>query len=161
VFITNVVKCRPPGNRDPEPYEIEACAPFLKRQLAVLDPAVVVTLGRHSLGYFNPGAKISAAHGTVHPIDPESGAENAVAYAMYHPAAALRQGSLKQTMLRDMCSLPDTLIEARNRRGGTPTDIVEVQPAVIEIEPELVAVAVEPDDIEEAVFIDENQMALF
>ena len=65
VFITNVVKCRPPGNRDPEPSEIAACAPYLKRQLEVLDPAVVVTLGRHSLQTFMPGARISAAHGTT------------------------------------------------------------------------------------------------
>src|SRR6188474_2701068 len=77
VFITNVVKCRPPGNRDPEPFEIEACAPYLKRQLEVLDPAVIVTLGRYSLGTFMPGARISAAHGTSRPTDPATGAPNA------------------------------------------------------------------------------------
>ena len=67
VFITNVVKCRPPGNRDPEPDEIAACAPYLRRQLEVLDPAVVVTLGRHSMGAFMPGARITQAHGTTAP----------------------------------------------------------------------------------------------
>ena len=67
VFITNVVKCRPPGNRDPEPDEMAACAPFLRRQLEVLDPALVVTLGRYSLGTFMPGARIGQVHGTSRP----------------------------------------------------------------------------------------------
>ena len=116
VYITNVVKCRPPGNRDPEPSEIAACAPYLKRQLEVLDPAVIVTLGRHSLQTFMPGARISAVHGTTQPVDPGTGAHDATSYAMYHPAAALRQGSLKETMLTDMCGLPDVLIAARERR---------------------------------------------
>jgi uracil-DNA glycosylase family 4 len=118
VFITNVVKCRPPGNRDPEPSEIAACAPYLERQLTVLDPAVIVTLGRHSLQTFMPGARISATHGTARPTDPATGATDATTYAMYHPAAALRQGSLKETMLTDMCGLPDVLIEARERRAA-------------------------------------------
>lgn len=131
VFITNVVKCRPPGNRDPEPNEIAACAPYLQRQLAVLDPAVIVTLGRHSLGTFIPGARISAAHGTAHPTNPETGAREATTYAMYHPAAALRQGSLKETMLIDMCGLPDVLIQARDRRVGAPTTAA----ATVEPEP--------------------------
>ena len=117
VFITNVVKCRPPGNRDPEPNEIAACAPYLQRQLEALDPAVVVTLGRHSLGTFMPGARITGTHGTERPVDPATGARDATAYAMYHPAAALRQFSLRQTMLEDMCRLPDTLIRARQRRS--------------------------------------------
>ena len=90
VFITNVVKCRPPDNRDPQPDEIAACAPYLRRQLAVLDPAVVVTLGRYSMGTFMPGARISQAHGTVRPVDPATGAPDALVFAMYHPAAALR-----------------------------------------------------------------------
>jgi uracil-DNA glycosylase len=191
VFITNVVKCRPPGNRDPEPNEIAACAPYLKRQLAVLDPAVVVTLGRHSLGYFNPGERISAAHGTVRPTDPETGAPDAVTYAMYHPAAALRQGSLKQTMLEDMCNLPEALISSRKRRAAgaqahepAPPAVVEEtessepaeelpptleEPIALEVEPELVAVAVAADpfaasDAEmfvEPIPVDENQMSLF
>ncbi len=64
VFITNVVKCRPPGNRDPEPDEMAACAPFLRRQMELLDPALVVTLGRYSMGAFMPGARIGQVHGT-------------------------------------------------------------------------------------------------
>ena len=73
MFITNVVKCRPPDNRDPQPDEIAACAPYLRRQLEVLDPAVVVTLGRFSMATFMPGARISQAHGTVRPVDPGDG----------------------------------------------------------------------------------------
>ncbi|HEX6868018.1 MAG TPA: uracil-DNA glycosylase, partial [Candidatus Limnocylindrales bacterium] len=96
VFITNIVKCRPPGNRDPEPDEVAACAPYLHRQLEVLDPAVIVTLGRHSMGRFMPGARISQAHGTTGPVDPSTGASDATVFAMYHPAAALRTPSIER-----------------------------------------------------------------
>jgi uracil-DNA glycosylase family 4 len=118
VFITNVVKCRPPGNRDPEPDEIAACAPFLRRQLEALDPALVVTLGRFSMQTFMPGTRIGQAHGTVRPADPASGAPDALAFAMYHPAAALRQGALRDTMKLDMCAVPDALIRARQLRAA-------------------------------------------
>ena len=118
VFITNVVKCRPPGNRDPEPDEIAACQPFLRRQLEVLDPALLVTLGRFSLQAFMPGDRISRVHGTERAIDPETGARAAIGYAMYHPAAALRQGALKETMQRDMSELPGALIRARQGRAA-------------------------------------------
>ena len=121
VFITNVVKCRPPGNRDPEPDEMAACAPFLRRQLAVLDPALVVTLGRYSLGTFMPGARIGQVHGTQRPVDPATGATAAVAFAMYHPAAAFRQLSLKETMREDMSRVPGALIEARTARSSRAT----------------------------------------
>src|SRR4051794_18257340 len=77
VFITNVVKCRPPDNRDPEPDEIAACAPYLRRQLEVIDPALVVTLGRHSMARFVPNARISQVHGTTTPVDPGTGARDA------------------------------------------------------------------------------------
>ena len=117
VFITNVVKCRPPENRDPEPDEIAACAPFLSRQLAALDPALVVTLGRFSMARFNPGARIGQVHGTYRAADPESGAPVALTYAMYHPAAALHQGSLKATLFRDMEGVPTALLEARQARA--------------------------------------------
>lgn len=118
VFITNVVKCRPPGNRDPEPSEIAACAPFLERQLAVLEPALVVTLGRHSMGRFMPGARIGQAHGTVRPADPEVGPPGAHVFAMYHPAAALHQQSLRQTLFDDMRGIPTALLEARAARDA-------------------------------------------
>lgn len=128
VFITNVVKCRPPSNRDPEPHEIAACAPYLRRQLEVLDPAIVVTLGRYSLQTFMPGARISGTHGTARPAHAESGAPNATAYAMYHPAAALRQQALKETMLTDMCGLPEVLLEARARRTDAVPPALAVGP---------------------------------
>ena len=120
VFITNVVKCRPPENRDPEPDEITACAPFLTRQLEALDPALVVTLGRFSMARFSPGARIGQVHGTFRPAGETSGAPGALTFAMYHPAAALHQGSLKETLFRDMQAVPAALIEARARRAAMP-----------------------------------------
>lgn len=116
VFITNVVKCRPPENRDPEPDEIAACAPFLTRQLEALDPALVVTLGRFSMARFSPGSRIGQVHGTFKPADAGSGARSALTFAMYHPAAALHQGSLKETLFRDMAGVPAALLEARTGR---------------------------------------------
>jgi uracil-DNA glycosylase family 4 len=117
VFITNIVKCRPPGNRDPEPDEIAACAPYLHRQLEILDPALVVTLGRHSLGRFMPGERISQAHGTVRAVDPATGARNAMAFALYHPAAALRTPDIERTSYDDVASIPAALLESRARRA--------------------------------------------
>jgi uracil-DNA glycosylase family 4 len=144
VFITNVVKCRPPGNRDPEPDEMAACAPFLRRQLEVLDPALVVTLGRYSLGTFMPGTRIGQVHGTSRPVDPATGARDAVAFAMYHPAAAFRQLSLKETMREDMARIPDVLIEARRGRGSRPSDGPDASDMAEEITPDLPAAEPEP-----------------
>jgi uracil-DNA glycosylase len=120
VFITNVVKCRPPGNRDPEADEIAACAPYLRRQLEVLDPAVVVTLGRFSMQAFIPGARIGQVHGTTHPVDPATGAAGALAFAMYHPAAALRSSGVEQTSFEDVARVPSVLLRARALRAGPP-----------------------------------------
>ena len=117
VFITNVVKCRPPGNRDPEPDEIAACAPFLRRQLEVLDPAVVVTAGKHSLGVFMPGERISRVHGTSRPADPATGARDALVFAMYHPAVrALRRLEPGRPLERTSPGSRSTLLAARARR---------------------------------------------
>ena len=116
VFITNIVKCRPPDNRDPQPDEIAACAPFLRRQLEVLDPAVVVTLGRYSMARFMPGVRISQAHGTVRPADPETGARDALVFAMYHPAAALRTSAIEHESRVDIAGVPAALLDARRRR---------------------------------------------
>ena len=117
VFITNIVKCRPPGNRDPEPDEVAACAPYLVRQLRALDPAVVVTLGRHSMSRFMPGVRISQAHGTTRPVDPETGAQDATVFAMYHPAAALRTPSIERESYEDVARIPSVLTDARARRA--------------------------------------------
>ena len=122
VFITNVVKCRPPGNRDPEPDEIAACAPYLRRQLDVLDPALVVTLGRYSLGTFMPGTRISQVHGMVRPVDPATGAADATVLALYHPAAADRSPDVKRQSSEDIGRAPSALLEARARRAAARTN---------------------------------------
>jgi DNA polymerase len=155
VFITNVVKCRPPDNRDPEPDEIAACAPYLQRQLEVLDPAVVVTLGRFSLQAFMPGDRISRVHGTERAIDPSTGARAAVGYAMYHPAAALRQGALKETMQRDTAALPEILIRARAGRSRPSAAL----PAAPEPANPTAATAGQPED--DPMTIPDDQIGLF
>src|SRR5215213_4226690 len=116
VFITNIVKCRPPGNRDPEPDEIAACLPYLQRQLEVLDPAVVVTLGRFSMGHFRPGERITQIHGTDVAAPATTGARDALAFAMFHPAAALRSTDVERQSYDDMAMLPRVLKEARAQR---------------------------------------------
>jgi len=108
VFIANVVKCRPPGNRDPEPDEIAACRPYLERQEAALDPAVIVTLGRHSLRRYLPDARIGEVHGRLR----RSGGR--FVFPMYHPAAALHQSSLRETLFADIRGLPAALLAARD-----------------------------------------------
>jgi len=130
VFITNIVKCRPPDNRDPQPDEIAACAPYLRRQLEVLDPAVIVTLGRHSMARFMPGARISQAHGTVRPVDPETGAQDARVFAMYHPAAALRTPSIEVESYADIAAVPAALVDARRRREATRASGLALETAV-------------------------------
>jgi len=140
VFITNVVKCRPPDNRDPEPDEIAACEPYLRRQLEVLDPAVIVTLGRHSMGRFMPGARISQAHGTMRPTDPATGAQNALVFAMYHPAAALRTPAIERESYDDIARVPTALIASRERRAARERTAVAAGAGVATA----VAVAPEP-----------------
>jgi DNA polymerase len=113
VFITNVVKCRPPGNRDPEPLEIATCGSYLDRQEAALRPAVVVSLGRHSLQRYLPGARIGAVHGRLRR---SYGGQHV--FPMYHPAAALHQASLRETLFRDIRGLPAALLAAREALGN-------------------------------------------
>ncbi|MDD2521341.1 MAG: uracil-DNA glycosylase [Anaerolineaceae bacterium] len=99
VFITNVVKCRPPNNRDPLPEELSACQRYLDEQIELLDPRVIVTLGRISMSKFVTDGRISAIHGRTHNI----GSRKVV--TMYHPAAALHQPALRQTLIEDFARL--------------------------------------------------------
>jgi uracil-DNA glycosylase family 4 len=125
VFITNVVKCRPPGNRDPLPEELAACAEYLNRQIEALNPPVIVTLGRYSMAKFLPFAKISEAHGK--PVN----VNGRMIVPMYHPAAALHQPSLKPTLEKDFLQLPE-LIKSRERKT---TESVQPAAQTAEIEP--------------------------
>lgn len=99
VYITNIIKCRPPGNRDPYMDEIEACSPYLDRQVALIRPKVIVTLGRYSLAHWLPNAKISQAHGKPIRVG------DLVIFPIYHPAAALHQPALKRTVEEDFRKL--------------------------------------------------------
>jgi DNA polymerase len=131
VFITNIVKCRPPENRDPMPDEIAACRPYLQRQLEAIDPALVVTLGRHSMGQFMPGARISDAHGTVRPVDPATGARDATAYALYHPAAALRTAAIAEASYADVAAVPAALEASRARRATRAAEAASREPVAV------------------------------
>lgn len=122
VFIGNVVKCRPPGNRDPLPEEIEACSNYLDRQIAAINPQIIVTLGRYSMAKYLPNAKISAVHGQSFQVN------GRLLVPMYHPAAALHQPSLKADVERDFSRLPGLIskgVEAPVHQGEED----QVQPA--------------------------------
>ena len=116
VFITNVVKHRPPDNRDPLPDEISACKPYLDEQLALIDPAVIVTLGRFSMARYFPGGKISQIHG-----QPRYDARCAY-YPLFHPAAALRTPALRRDMEADIRRLPEIVekVKAMRAAAGQP-----------------------------------------
>lgn len=101
VFITNVVKHRPPNNRDPLPDELGACRPYLDKQIELINPRLIVTLGRYSLGTFFPGSMISKVHGQIREKD------GRYYFPMYHPAAALHQDRLRQTLIDDMRKLAE------------------------------------------------------
>ena len=104
IYITNIVKYRPPNNRDPLPEEKRAFWPYLVRQLQIINPKVVVTLGRHSMEYFLPGMYISQIHGQAKRIAFDD--HKVVIVPLYHPAAALYNGSLRETLLADFSHIP-------------------------------------------------------
>ncbi|MBL7162426.1 MAG: uracil-DNA glycosylase [Anaerolineales bacterium] len=108
VFIGNVVKCRPPGNRDPRPEELAACDFFLEQQIQTINPKVIVTLGRFSMGKFIPNAKISEVHGLAMRV------KGRLIVPMYHPAAALHQPSLRPVVENDFAQLPDLIASAES-----------------------------------------------
>ena len=114
VYIANVIKDRPPGNRDPLPTEVSACRPWLERQIEILRPKMIVTLGRFSMTLFFPGKSISKIHGTAQKRD------SVIYYAMYHPAAALHQQNLRQTIEADMLKIPSLLAEVKNIAEAEP-----------------------------------------
>lgn len=110
VFITNVVKCRPPGNRDPLPDEIAACSGYLERQIEAIDPDVIVTLGRFSMARWFPGERISRIHGQPKKVG------RRLIVPMYHPAAALHNGALRPEIEADFQKLPRLLAERDKAR---------------------------------------------
>jgi DNA polymerase len=103
VYITNVVKCRPPGNRDPQPAEIDACRPYLDQQIVLIRPRLIVTLGRFSMQRYFPGASISRIHGQPKRVG------NVIYYPMFHPAAALHQPRWRSLLEEDILKIPDLL----------------------------------------------------
>ena len=105
VYITNIVKYRPPNNRDPLPAEKAAFLPYLLRQLDIIKPNVVITLGRHSMEYFLPGVKIGEIHGQ--PQQVTLGDSTLLVMPLFHPAAALYNGSLRQTLFDDFLKVPE------------------------------------------------------
>ncbi len=123
VFITNVVKCRPPSNRDPQPEELAACSNYLERQIEAINPKLIVTLGRVSLARYLPNARISEVHGQARWIGGK------LIAPFYHPAAALHQPSLKKDIVEDFRSLPELLSQARANREKIKTAPIEEEKA--------------------------------
>ncbi|MCA9382284.1 uracil-DNA glycosylase [Candidatus Dojkabacteria bacterium] len=103
IFITNTVKCRPPGNRDPEQEEIEACKHWLKSQVEIIKPKIIVTLGRYSMARYLPFAQISKDHGKAY----KKG--DLIFFVLYHPAVGLYKGSMKEVLFQDMQKLDKIL----------------------------------------------------
>ncbi len=119
VYITNVVKCRPPQNRDPLPDEIEACRPYLDRQIELIHPKLIVTLGRFSMNLFMPEAQISQVHGRPRKI------QGIVYYPIYHPAAGLHQPRWKTIIEEDFQRIPQVLAQAVHLRDEEPPEDAE------------------------------------
>lgn len=114
VYITNVVKCRPPGNRDPQPAEIEACRPYLDQQIVLIRPRLIVTLGRYSMQRYFPNASISRIHGQPKRVG------NVIYYPMFHPAAALHQPRWRSLLEEDILKIPDLLVRLDEIREEEP-----------------------------------------
>lgn len=139
VFITNVVKCRPPANRDPLPEELMACRHYLDEQIHLLDPKIIVTLGRFSMARFFDDARIGRIHGQAHEI------EGRKVVTMYHPAAALHNPALKDVILADFSKLGSII----RKLSPTPKEI-PAQPDVLN-----------PPEIKEEKFSPPEQLSLF
>lgn len=117
VFITNVVKCRPPGNRDPQEEELQACDFYLEAQIETIKPSIIVTLGRFSMAKFFGNVKISQIHGQAKTVN------GRLIVAMFHPAAALHQPALKNTIIEDFKKLPQYLQNVPEKEGKEEINI--------------------------------------
>jgi uracil-DNA glycosylase len=129
VYIANVVKCRPPQNRDPLPEEAAACWPWLLAQIKIIQPKLIVTLGKHSMERFLTNQKISQIHGKALRREIADLGKQ-IFYTLYHPAAALYNGSMREVLIQDFKKIPKVL-EAINK---TPTRQVEIQAESLKIE---------------------------
>ena len=114
VFVANIIKCRPPDNRDPIPTEIATCQPYITEQIGGINPKLIVTLGRFAMQYFLPGAAMGRSHGQPIHAGPHT------IYPLYHPAAALRQGRLHQVLRDDFARIPELL---RTTQRPDPNDL--------------------------------------
>ena len=119
VWIGNVVKCRPPGNRDPQPEELISCDEYLERQIRAINPKIIITLGRFSMGKFMPSAKISTAHGQMRKVG------SRFIIPMYHPAAALHQPKWRPQIVADFAKLPRQLEQAKAALANAASDMDE------------------------------------
>ncbi|HEY4712422.1 MAG TPA: uracil-DNA glycosylase [Dehalococcoidia bacterium] len=117
VYIANVIKCRPPQNREPLPTEIQSCRKWLDRQIEIIQPQMIITLGRYSLARYFPDESIGKIHGKPRNLG------GVIYYPMYHPAAALHQGSLRRTIETDMLKIPQILAQGKD----LPQNAVESQ----------------------------------
>jgi len=121
VFIANVLKCRPPANRDPLPEEAASCWPWLLEQIKTIKPKLIVPLGRHAMERFLPNQKISQIHGTAVRRELE-GVGKQVFYVLYHPAAALYQGNLREVLLSDFKKIPKVLKAIEKEENNSAND---------------------------------------
>jgi DNA polymerase len=119
VYIGNVIKCRPPSNRDPQPNEMAACKPFLDKQIELIQPKLIVTLGRFSMARYFPNTKITRIHGQPKRIG------NRIYYPMFHPAAALHQPKWRSVVKEDMLKIPQILKKAAQLGEAEPLDQAE------------------------------------
>ena len=119
VYICNVIKCRPPSNRDPQPDEMAACKPFLDKQIELVRPKLIVTLGRFSMARYFPNTKITRIHGQPKRIG------NRIYYPMFHPAAALHQPKWRSVVQEDMLKIPQILKEAEQLGQAEPLEQAE------------------------------------
>lgn len=115
IYITNIVKYRPPENRDPNPEEIAACEEWLHEQIKIIEPKIIVTLGRHAMEHFLPGKKISEVHGQIFKQSIGRISKQTF-FVLYHPAAALYNGSLRQTLIADFQKIPDVLKTLKKKK---------------------------------------------